>query len=434
MTKDITHQAKSSSFKIDTSINKRVLASCMVGTALEWYDFVIYGYFAAVLGKLFFPTNDPLTQILASWGVFWVGFIARPLGSVFFGHLGDKVSRKFALTLSIYAMAIPSTLMGCLPTYEQIGVTASVLLVILRTFQGFAIGGEFTGSMIFLVEYAPEKKRGLWGSWACFSSVLGVISGSGVVALLSAYLSETSMQAWGWRMAFLISVIGSLVGGYIRRRLADPQVYLEAKNKRKNLSAPLKDLLKSFKSKMVLIIFVDVLTAVGFFIVAIFLATYFRTTLHYPAHLALMVNTISMIVFAAFCLIGGYLSDILGRKKILAYACIGFIIFSYLAFSFMHMNNGLYLVVGQIILAICLGLFYGTIPATLTEIMPTEVRFSGLSISHNLSMAIFGGGAPLIATHLIHDLNDISAPAYLLMGAAMISLIATLSIKKLSYD
>lgn len=412
----------SSSALASSSHSRQLLVSCMIGNALEWYDFVIYGYFAVVLGSLFFPKADPLVQTLASWGVFWTGFLARPLGSIVFGHIGDKTSRKHALTLSIYVMAIPTALMGCLPSYEQVGLIATLALILLRTLQGFAIGGEFTGTMVFLVEHAPEAKRGLWGSWASFSAVLGVIIGSMVVTSLNASLPTESVQAWGWRIPFLISILGSVVGGYMRRRLSDPSVYLAVKARKGKETVPLKELFSNHKSKIATIILLDFLTAIGFFIVAIFLATFFRTYLKFPDHSALTVNTINMVVFAVSTLIGGYFSDRLGRKPILLVSCLGFIIFSYPIFQMMQAGNFYTLLGMQAILAVLMGLFFGTIPTTLAEIMPTGVRFSGLSIAHNISMAIFGGGAPFAATHLIQYTENLSSPAYLLIAASCLSL------------
>lgn len=408
----------------------QLLVSCMIGNALEWYDFVIYGYFAVTLGSLFFPKADPMVQLLASWGVFWTGFLARPLGSIVFGHIGDKTSRKHALTLSIYVMAIPTALMGCLPSYEQVGLFATVALILLRTLQGFAIGGEFTGTMVFLVEHAPQSKRGLWGSWASFSAVMGVIIGSMVVASLNSHLTTEAMQSWGWRIPFLISILGSVVGGYMRRRLTDPTVYLAVKARKTTETVPLKALFAEHKSKMAVIILLDFLTAIGFFIVAIFLATYFRSYLKFPEHLSLSINTMNMIVFALSTLIGGYFADRIGRKPVLGIACLGFIIFSYPLFTLLQTGEYYVLFGVQAALAFMMGLFFGTIPTTLAEIMPTGVRFSGLSISHNISMAIFGGGAPFAATHIIQATNSLASPAYLLIGASLLSLCSLWFIKE----
>ncbi len=415
-----------------TDSSKQLLISCMIGNALEWYDFVIYGYFAAILGSLFFPKADPVVQLLASWGVFWTGFLARPLGSIVFGHIGDKVSRKAALTLSIYVMAIPTALMGCLPTYEQVGIFAAIALILLRTLQGFAIGGEFTGTMVFLVEHAPQTQRGFWGSWASFSAVVGVIIGSLFVTGLNSSISTEDMQSWGWRIPFLVSILGSVVGGYMRKRLTDPSVYLKVKNNSKKSTVPLKHLFAEHKSKMGLIILLDFLTAIGFFIVAIFLATYFKTYLKVDANTAFIVNTLSMCVFAAATLLGGKLSDRNGRKSVLGYSCLGFILLSYPLFTLLQSANFSNLLLVQSIFALLMGLFFGTIPTTLAEIMPTNIRCSGLSIAHNISMAVFGGGAPFLATHLIQSSGNLVSPAYLLIAASILSLISLLFISEKS--
>ncbi len=427
---DSSHSKKSIDIsKAKTNSKKELLFSCMIGNALEWYDFIIYGYFAVTFGIHFFPDANPMLQILASWGVFWTGFLARPLGSIVFGHIGDKFSRKSALTWSMYAMAVPTVLMGCLPTYGQVGIIAPLMLILLRTLQGFAIGGEFTGTMVFLVEHAPQDKRGLWGSFASFSAVIGVISGSILVTGLNSYLAQDSMHLWGWRIPFILSVLGTVVGAYMRSRLFDPKIYLEVKERTSTESTPLKQLFSLHKSKIAVIILLDFLTAIGFFIIAIFLASYFRTRLKIPANIALTVHTINMCIFAAFILIGGFLSDRFGRRIILGLPCIGFMLLSYPLFLMLQTADHYTTFGVQAIFAMMMGLFFGTIPTTLTEIMPTHVRCSGLSIGHNISMAIFGGGAPFLAANLIEYTGNLASPAYLLIAASFLSLCSLIFIK-----
>ncbi|MBI2792227.1 MAG: MFS transporter [Gammaproteobacteria bacterium] len=416
---NVVHLSKESLVHLRTS--RQVMMSCMIGNALEWFDFVIYGYFVVIFGQLFFPNANHLTQILASWGIFWSGFLARPLGSIVFGHIGDKTSRKYALTLSIFMMAIPTTLMGMLPTYQQVGMLAPILLIFLRAVQGFAIGGEYTGSMVFLVEHAPMGKRGVWGSWASFSAVLGVIIGSSLVGVLHHSLAQDSMQIWGWRIPFLLSALGSIVGIYIRIHLSDPSVYLEVKARKTKESIPFKDLMLNHKSKIGMIIMLDFLTAVGFFIIAIFLATYFRSYLDYSERTALAIHTLNMLVLALAILVGGWLSDRVGRNIVMGLSCVGIMIFSYPLFQLIQIGGHFAIIFVQASLAIMFGLFFGVIPTALAEIMPTNVRFSGLSIGHNLCMAIIGGGTPFLATHLIHNTNDLSSPAYLLIFSGAVS-------------
>lgn len=403
---------------------RKVILSSMIGNALEWYDFVIYAHFSAIIGALFFPDSDAFARLMCTFGVFAAGFLARPLGAIFFGHIGDKFSRKYALLLSIYVMAIPTALIGCLPGYNEIGLWAPFLLTILRILQGLAIGGEFTGSMIFMVEHAQDHNRGIVGSWATFSLIAGVILGSGVATLLNTFLPTEDLMSWGWRLPFIFSIFGSLIGSYMRRSLSDPQAYVELKEERKSHSMPLKELFSTHMSKIILVIFIDFLTAIGFFIIVSFLPSYLqeKSYLNIPSTLALSINTVNMIIFAGMTLIGGALSDRYGRKNLMRYPALGFIIFSYPLF--LLLKTGIYanIFIGQFLMVVMMGLFFGTIPATLVEIFPAHVRFTGLSFAHNMSMALFGGTAPVMAIHGIKMTQNILFPAVLLMIAAALTL------------
>ena len=199
----------------------KLILSCVIGNALEWYDFIIYGYFAPILGQLFFPTTDRYSQLMCSFGALAAGFVTRPLGAVLFGHIGDKSSRIIVLMLSIYIMSIPTTLIGCLPTYAQIGWLAPLLLTVFRILQGLAIGGEYTSSMVFLVEHAPIDKRGFLGSWATCSLIIGVIIGSSVVTFITHFLTPQQVLSFGWRIPFILSMFGCAIGIYVRRHLKD---------------------------------------------------------------------------------------------------------------------------------------------------------------------------------------------------------------------
>jgi MHS family proline/betaine transporter-like MFS transporter len=330
-------------------------------------------------------------------------------------------------------MAIPTALIGCLPTYDQVGLLAPVVLILLRSLQGFAIGGEFTGTMVFLVEHAPAAKRGFWGSFASFSAVMGVILGSLLVATLNSLLSIEAMHSWGWRLPFMLSVLGSVVGVYMRSRLIDPELFLRVKERGGSECLPLRQLLRHYKSNIGCIMLLDFLNTIGFFIVAIFLVTYFKTHLNIPTNIALVINTFNMCLLAASILIGGMLSDYIGCKPVLVFSCIGFIIFSYPLFLILQTDNYFIIASVQAVFSILMGLFFGVIPVTLAGIMPTIVRCSGVSIAHSLSVAIFGGGAPFMATHLIHYTGNLAAPAYLLISASFLSLSSLFFIKDRSY-
>lgn len=412
--------------------NKQIIISCMIGNALEWYDFVIYGFFAPIIGNIFFPHYEPIAQALAIWGIFWFGFLVRPLGGLVFGYLGDKVGRKFAITLSIYVMAIPTTLMGLTPSFEQIGFFAPVILIVLRLLQGFAIGGEFTGTIIFLVEHAKPNNRCLWGSWAGFSIVIGVIVGSVITMTLTKSLASESLTSWGWRIPFIICILGGLVGGYIRQHLTDPNVFVALKNIKENANlpiSPIKSLLTTHKAQVGLIVLIDFLTAIGFYTLVIFLPSYFTSYLHFKTGDVFTINTVNMIIFAAFIFLGGLLGDKFGRRWVLTVPCILLFILSYPLFLMIQSGSILSLVVMQATLAIVFGIFQGIIPVTLAEMMPMSVRYTGVSFAHNLSMAIFGGSAPFVATHLIQSTGLLTAPAFMLMAASLLSFIGTFFLK-----
>lgn len=406
------------------SIMNRVVAACMVGNALEWYDFAIYGFFAEVIGRQFFPSSSPSAQILMSLMIFAAGFLARPIGAVLFGMIGDKTSRKDALMYSIYLMAVPTFLIGCWPPYAWIGLAAPVGLVVLRILQGIAIGGEYTGSIVFLVEHADKSKRGIAGSWASFSLIAGVLLGSGVATFFSYILDSDQIASWGWRIPFLLSILGSVIGAYIRRNLVDPQVYLDQKSKLKHMS--MRELFREEVKGINLVVCLDFLTAVGFFMITIFMPLFLKNFLHLPAHEVQLIHTLNMCLFAATTLCGGIIADRIHPLHGIFWPCIGFMVLSIPLFHMLVSTPTLMLAWGiEALLCILMGWFFGTIPSLLCAIFPIATRFSGVSIGHNISMAIFGGTAPYAATYLIAETgNNLVSPAWMLVAAAALSLLS----------
>jgi len=399
----------------------RAIVSCMIGNALEWYAFVIFGFFAPTISQLFFPGSSGTIGLIKAFALFGMAFIARPLGAIIFGHIGDRFSRKNALLLSIFVMAIPTVLIGCLPTYATIGVFAPILLSVLLVAQGFAIGGEFTGSMVFTIESAPMDQRGFIGSFTTFSCVIGVILGSLVSLLCTTQFSQEQMLSYGWRLPFIFTLFGTIVGAYIRKNVGEPTEYIAHKAERKNHAFPLKELFTDHIKSVVCVVLIDFITAIGFFLLVIFLPTYLKSQdyLGLDARYAMQINTFNMIVFALSTLIGGALSDKYGRKMIFAYVAFIFLIGGYPIFKLLGYNTTYAPLLAQFLLALHMGLFFGVIPAGLSELFPSVIRFTGLSVSHNISMALFGGSAPLLATTLIAAMGDIAAPGILLSLAAL---------------
>ncbi len=407
---------------------QRVVLSCMIGNALEWYDFALYGYFATTIGALFFPKFSTFASLIATFGIFAAGFIMRPLGGVIFGHIGDKIGRKNALLWSIYLMAIPTTLIGFLPTYDQIGWCAPLLLTGIRLAQGLSMGGEFTGSMVFVVEHAQTRNRGLYGSWVVFSLLLGILVGSAVATSTCYLLSEDQLMAWGWRIPFLLSAAGGFVGSIMRRTVHEPEQFAKAKERHKEHSTPLAELFKYHFKTILYVVTIELTLSVGFYLIVTFINNFLTALLGFDMVTSLMMTTFSMIAMGITIPLSGWLSDKIGRKAVLIPSALGFAFLSYPLFLALE-GSFVVALLAQIFLSFLMGMFFAPIPATLVELFPVTVRYSGLSISHSISMAVFGGSAPMIATGLIRLTHNNAAPAFYLSVASLIAAIALLFMK-----
>jgi MFS transporter, MHS family, proline/betaine transporter len=402
---------------------RRVIVSCMIGNALEWYDFALYGYFATLIAQQFFPLTDLFASLMATYAVYAVGFVMRPLGAIVFGHIGDKKGRKEALLWSIYLMSIPTALIGLLPTYAQIGWLAPVLLTVVRLLQGISIGGEFTSSIVFIVEHAEDGKRGFAGSWAPFSLVVGTLIGCVVAAFMTASLSQEALLEWGWRVPFLFSLLGGAVGTYMRRTLADPERFEKVKKERFGKSTPFKDLFRYHRKSLALVVLIELAAAVGFYLIVTFVVSSLEVTHNMSKSDALMISTCTMIVFACIIPFSGWLTDRIGRKPVMSTAAWAFLLLSYPLFQGLGAEGFWIPCVSHVALGIILGFYFAPLAAVIAELFPTSVRSSGLSLGHNLSMSIFGGNAIMIAFWLIKSTGDPASPAFYLMGAAILSLL-----------
>lgn len=410
---------------------RKIVISGIIGNALEWYDFALYGHFVAVISKLYFPSNDHTVSLLITFGAFAAGFLMRPVGAIFFGYIGDKYGRKAALSFSIMTMAIPTACIGLLPTYAQIGIFAPILLTIIRLLQGLSLGGEFSGSISFIVEHAPKERRGFAGSSAMFSMNLGILLGSAAAFTMSHTLSHDDFIAWGWRLPFLVGFFIGLVGLYIRKAVPESPAY-EKMHKMQSQSnvriQPTKILFQEYFSELVKGITIYLTVTVPFFIFTVFLNNYMSQFVGRSMKEALLINTISMLIMTAFVPLFGYLSDIYGRKIILKIGAFGFIIFSYPAFILMSHAGLMMPLIGQTIVAICVACYMSPVPAVLAELFPTSIRFTGVALSYNLSAAIFGGTAPIVSTFLIHrtEINEVVA-----LYIIIVSIISLFSVNKI---
>jgi MHS family proline/betaine transporter-like MFS transporter len=350
----------------------------------------------------------------------------RPLGSLLFGHIGDKTGRKAALTASVALMAIPTFLIGALPTYQQIGVTASVLLVLMRLLQGLSVGGEYTISSIFLVERSAAGHRGFFGSFAEVGACSGVLLGSALSALVTSVLDRATVNSWGWRVPFLIGVTVGIVGLYIRRHGIEESA---PQGRQRNTASPIREAFTEWRT-ILRLIGLGAVGAVGFYMSFVYVTTYLRQIDHIAQSTALDINTISMAVLLLLLAPVGALSDRCGRKPFLFIATGGLLLMAWPLFWMLPHNSPLVILLGQIGFAVLSACFWGTIPATMVELVPARVRCTVLSLGYNTGMAILGGLTPMVAVYTIKRSQYDLSPAFLLMAAAAVSFTVVIALRE----
>src|SRR5881296_1982303 len=382
------------------SLKKTLLAGA-IGNALEWYDFALYGYFAPVFAALFFPSERPSLSLISAFGVFAIGFLARPLGGLLFGYWGDTVGRREALAWSVILMAIPSCFIGLLPTYETIGMAAPLALTLCRFLQGLSIGGEFTGSVTFLVEHAAPSQRGYIGSWAGFSAQTGALLGSGVSALVATAVPDEALRQWGWRIPFLLGSLIALVGWYVRTHVPESPAFVQVRQAGALSSSPIREVFTDQQPALAKVIGLVLLHGVAFYLLYVFLATYLVTMTTVPLGAALTVNTVCMGLLAVLMPVMGSLSDKVGQKPLMIGGAAGLATASYPLFIWLTGNHLLFMIAAQVLLTLLLSCYMGPFFAAVVALFPTPQRYTGLSVGYNIASALFGGTAPLMATLLI---------------------------------
>jgi MHS family proline/betaine transporter-like MFS transporter len=399
----------------------------MIGNAVEWYDYGLYGYLAPVLATLFFPSNDPLDSLLATFGVFAAGFLMRPLGAIAFGHLGDRLGRKKALVISVTLMAVPTGLIALLPTYAEVGATAAVLLVLLRLLQGFSVGGEFTGSIIFLVEHAPPARRGFIGSWAGFSTNAGCLLGAGVGALLVTVLGRQAVTEWAWRLPFLFGAVLGVVGLVLRLGVEETPQFESLAKSEGVAPVPLFEALGHERRAMLTAFSLLWLSSVGFFIVFVYLPSYLGNVAGLPLQSAMTINWLGMVVVGVVIPPVGALSDRIGRKPPLLVAAAGLLALSYPLFWLLARGDFTLCLMAQCTFAALLATLVAPLYALLVELFKTRARYTALSLGFNIATALFGGSAPLLATYMVKQTGDARAPGlYMMLSAAATVLVLRL--------
>ena len=396
-------------------ISKKMVAAGAIGNILEWYDFAVYGYFAASIGRVFFPKEDPIAQLLFAFGVFAIGYLMRPLGGMVIGSIGDRIGRKQALSVSVAAMAIPTFIVGTLPGYEAIGLAAPILLTLCRMLQGLSVGGEYTTSVVFMVENAPANRRGIAGALACCGATIGILLGSATGASLAAIMSPESLNSWGWRIPFLFGLVIGLVGLLLRRNIEVKNVGVDKQKQ------PLTEILQSHRLLLARLAGLSVFTAVSFYLLFVYLVSWLQLEDKMGQEVSLEINTISMAVLIPVMVAAGALSDRIGRKPLLICTVAATILLAYPLFSGMYHQSQVLVQLCQLGFALLVGVYLGVAPAFMAETAPAHVRSTSLALGYNLTLGIVGGLTPLTATWLVNQTHTAVAPAFMIIVAALIS-------------
>ncbi|MFJ4715684.1 glycine betaine/L-proline transporter ProP [Streptomyces sp. NPDC088785] len=426
----------------DESAVKRAVKAASLGNAMEWFDFGIYSYLAVTIGHVFFPSGNDTVQLISSFATFAVSFLVRPIGGMVFGPMGDKIGRKKVLAMTMILMAVGTFAIGLIPSYATIGFWAPVLLILFRLVQGFSTGGEYGGASTFIAEYAPDKRRGYFGSFLEFGTLAGYVGAAGLVTALTAWLGSDGMESWGWRVPFLVAGPIGLVGLYLRLKLDETPAFqkLEDESSHKASDAAstvettakgdLATIFRDYWPTLILCICLVGAYNITDYMLLSYMPTYLSDEMGYSeAHgLLILIGTMVLLM----CIISqiGKLSDRFGRKPLLMTGMLGFFVLSIPSFLLVQ-NGALWAVsLGMVLLGLSLVCLLGTMSAALPALFPTQVRYGSLSVGYNLSASIFGGTTPLVITALIGLTGSEMMPAYYSMAAALVGVIAVACMKE----
>ncbi|MFE6058020.1 glycine betaine/L-proline transporter ProP [Streptomyces sp. NPDC056431] len=425
----------------DEAAVKRAVKAASLGNAMEWFDFGIYAYLAVTLGHVFFPSGNDTVQLLSSFATFAVAFLVRPLGGMVFGPMGDRLGRKKVLALTMILMAVGTFAIGLIPSYASIGFWAPVLLVLFRMLQGFSTGGEYGGASTFIAEYAPDRRRGYFGSFLEFGTLAGYVGAAGLVTALTGWLGSDTMEAWGWRVPFLVAGPLGLVGLYLRLRLDETPAFqrLECDSARASDAADAVeistkgDLAKIFRQQWpTLILCIALVGAYNItdYMLLSYMPTYLSDELGYSETHGLLILLLVMALLMLIITQVGRLNDRFGRKPVLMAGMLGFLLLSLPAFLLIGQGGVPAITAGMLMLGLSLVCLLGTMSAALPALFPTDVRYGSLSVGYNLSASLFGGTTPLVITALIGATGSNLMPAYYAMGAALVGVIAVACMKE----
>ena len=400
----------------------RALLAVTLGNMLEWYDFAVYAFLTAVIGKVMFPAGSATASLLLSAATFGVGFLTRPVGALVFGALADRRGRKFALLLTFGLMGGATLAIGVIPPFATIGVAAPLLVVLARLLQGLATGGAMGGATAMLSEYAPPGRVGFFASWQAASQAGALLLGALAAATVSATLAPAELNTWGWRLPFLASVVIVPLTLYIRSKVADPEAFIRQGTV---ASSPLSQLWRTHRAGVARGFGITIIWTVATYFFFVYVPLYAHSVLRFPMSTTLFTNSLALAFMLVVSPIAGHLSDRFGRYPVMLTAALTIVVLILPGFDFLSSHpQTAALATFQVASAVLAACFIGPAPAAMAELFPVGVRSSGVGVAYNFSVTVFGGFAPLIATGLVARTGNPLSPTWYVMFSCGLSLLA----------
>ncbi|MBF7028872.1 MFS transporter [Staphylococcus kloosii] len=414
---------------VDIKNSKKSVVASGIGNAMEFFDFALYSYLAVIISKNFFsPVDNNELKLVFTFATFAISFLLRPIGGIFFGRIGDKYGRKIVLTLTIVMMAISTLLIGLLPTYDQIGVYAPLLLLLARVLQGFSLGGEYSGSMVYIAESTPDNKRLRMGTGLEIGTIAGYIVASVLITILFWTLSDAQMNSWGWRIPFFLSVPIGLFGLYLRYNLDESPIFEHDVATHQEEKPRVRDILVLYKKDILIcVVFVAFFNITNYMLLG-YMPSYLDENVGISDRVSTPITAIVLIIMIPLALSFGKLADKFGNKKVISFGLIMGIIISTIAFTLLNVGSMIALFIGLLLIGIVLSVYEGTMPGTLPALFHTNVRYRTIAWTFNIAISIFGGTTPLVASWLVHITGNNLAPAFYLMLISIVGIVVVLTL------
>lgn len=402
------------------------IVSSSLGNILEWYDFGLFTIFSPLFSRLFFPTEDPNVALIATFGIFAIGFLCRPLGAVIFGYLGDRIGRAKTLRWSILMIALPTLLIGFLPSYQMIGIFAPLALTLVRMWQGVSIGGEYSGNIIYLAEMAPSKYRATFTSLASMGANTGILLAALVGIITSSFISTETLESWGWRIPYILSGLFCLVIYQFRLRIQETQVFEYLENKDKLANNPLETVFKNNLPQLMRTLGLVLMGTTFYYFCFVYLPIYLTQYKKFSTQNTSILMTLLIAFMIILVPITGFICDKIGRRKMLIFNAVLITFFVIPGFYFINYSTYQIVILVLLFFTIASSFEQGTTPVTIVENFPPPARYTGVALGYNIGNGFLGGTVPIICEWLFLNTNPSTSPAIYIAGCAMITLLTVL--------